>query len=116
MTVGFEAPLPPARTGVADYAVSLMTALRRHGTVEVNSRRAGVRLYHLGNNPLETVCFRIPPGVAEKASLTEHSVVAASLPQTAREIGKRGAWHIHSFHSLECISELYWETLCAYRC
>ena len=64
----------------------------------------------------ETACFRIPPGVAEKASLTEHSIVAASLPQTAREIGKRGARHIHSFHSLERVSELYWETLCAYRC
>jgi len=62
----------------------------------------------------ETACFRIPPGVAEKASLTEHSVVAASLPESAREIGKRGAEHIHSFHSLERVAEQYWETLCAY--
>ena len=64
----------------------------------------------------ETACFRIPPGVAEKDSLTEHSILAASLPQTALEIGKRGARHIHSFHSLERVSELYWETLCAHRC
>lgn len=64
----------------------------------------------------ETACFRIPPGVAEKASLTEHSMVAASLPQAAREIGKRGAMHIHSFHSLDLVAELYWETLCAHRC
>jgi glycosyltransferase involved in cell wall biosynthesis len=64
----------------------------------------------------ETACFRIPPGVAEKASLIEHSILAASLPQAAREIGKRGAWHIHSFHSLERVAELYWETLCAHRC
>jgi hypothetical protein len=63
----------------------------------------------------DTACLRIPPGVAEKASLTEHSMVVASLPQTAREIGKRGARHIHSFHSLERVSELYWETLCAHR-
>jgi glycosyltransferase involved in cell wall biosynthesis len=63
----------------------------------------------------ETACFRIPPGVAEQASLTEHSMVAASLPQTAREIGKRGAHHIHSLHSLERVAELYWETLCAHR-
>ncbi len=64
----------------------------------------------------ETACFRIPPGVAEKASLTEHSIVAASLPQAAREIGKRGAWHIHSWHSLERVAEFYWETLSAHRC
>jgi glycosyltransferase involved in cell wall biosynthesis len=62
----------------------------------------------------ETACFRIPPGVAEKASLTEHSVLAASLPESAREIGKRGAEHIHSFHSLERVAEQYWKTLCAY--
>jgi len=62
----------------------------------------------------ETACFRIPPGVAEKASLTEYSVLAASLPDSAREIGKRGAEHIHSFHSLERVAEQYWETLCAY--
>lgn len=60
----------------------------------------------------ETACFRIPPGVAEKASLTEHSVVVASLPQSAREMGKRGAGHIHSIHSLERVAEKYWETLC----
>jgi glycosyltransferase involved in cell wall biosynthesis len=64
----------------------------------------------------ETACFRIPSGVAEKASLTEHSMLVASLPQTAREIGKRGAGHIRSFHALERVAELYWETLCAHRC
>jgi glycosyltransferase involved in cell wall biosynthesis len=62
----------------------------------------------------ETACFRIPPGVAEKDSLTEHGMLAASLPQTAREIGKRGATHIHSFHRLERVAERYWETLCEY--
>ena len=62
----------------------------------------------------ETACFRVPPGVAEKAGLTEHSVIAASLPESAREIGRRGAWHIHSFHSLERVAEHYWETLCAH--
>jgi hypothetical protein len=60
--------------------------------------------------------FRRPrTGVAEKASLTEHSTVAVSLPQAAREIGKRGASHIHSFHSLERVAERYGETLCAHR-
>ena len=31
MTVGFYAPMPPARTGVADYAAALVAELRRHG-------------------------------------------------------------------------------------
>ena len=35
VTVGFYSPLPPARTGVADYAAALLAELRRHGRVEV---------------------------------------------------------------------------------
>jgi len=35
MTVGFYSPLPPARSGVADYAATLLAELRRHGPVEV---------------------------------------------------------------------------------
>ncbi len=62
----------------------------------------------------ETACFRIAPGVAEAASLTEHSIVAASLPQTTCEIGSRAAGHVHSFHSLDRVADKYWETLCAY--
>jgi glycosyltransferase involved in cell wall biosynthesis len=61
----------------------------------------------------ETACYRIPPGVAETASLTEHSILAALLPQTSQQIGERGAEHIHSFHSLDRVADKYWETLCA---
>src|SRR5262249_37215958 len=50
--VGFHAPLPPARTGVADYAASLLGALRTFGTVELAPARANVRLYHVANNVL----------------------------------------------------------------
>jgi glycosyltransferase involved in cell wall biosynthesis len=52
VTVGFFSPLPPARTGVADYAASLLAALRELGPVEVDAARADVNLYHLGNNQL----------------------------------------------------------------
>jgi glycosyltransferase involved in cell wall biosynthesis len=62
----------------------------------------------------ETACFRIVPGVAETTSLSEHGMVAASLPQTTREIGRRAADHVHSFHSLDRVADKYWETLCAY--
>ena len=52
MTVGFYSPLPPARSGVADYAAALLAELRRHGSVEIAPRRCDVALYHLGNNAL----------------------------------------------------------------
>ncbi len=52
MTVGFFSPLPPAKTGVADYAEALLHALRTHGDVQVNDRNADLALYHIGNNQL----------------------------------------------------------------
>jgi glycosyltransferase involved in cell wall biosynthesis len=58
MTIGFFSPLPPARTGVADYAVALLTELRRHGRVEVAPARSDAALYHLGNNGLHAGVYR----------------------------------------------------------
>src|SRR5438105_9399040 len=52
MTVGFHSPLPPARTGVADYSAILLTALRALGPVAVSPARADVHLYHVANNTL----------------------------------------------------------------
>jgi glycosyltransferase involved in cell wall biosynthesis len=52
VTVGFFAPMPPAPTGVADYASALFQALHGHGTVKLNDARADVALYHIGNNHL----------------------------------------------------------------
>ena len=62
----------------------------------------------------ERSCFRIAHGVAETASLTEHSRVAASLPQATREIGRRASGHVQSFHSLDRVADTYWELLCEY--
>jgi glycosyltransferase involved in cell wall biosynthesis len=66
MTAGFFSPLPPARTGVADYAAALLTELRRHGRVEVAPAHSDVALYHLGNNALHAEIYRramASPGV-----------------------------------------------------
>ena len=66
MTAGFFSPLPPARTGVADYAAALLTGLRRHGRVEVAPARSDAALYHLGNNGLHAGIYRralASPGV-----------------------------------------------------
>jgi glycosyltransferase involved in cell wall biosynthesis len=56
VTVGFFAPLPPAKTGVADYAEALLHALRKHG--DVRAKSAGdVTLYHVGNNQLHGAIY-----------------------------------------------------------
>jgi glycosyltransferase involved in cell wall biosynthesis len=55
---GFFSPLPPARTGVADYAAALLEELRRHGRVEVAPPRCDVALCHLGNNGLHAAAYR----------------------------------------------------------
>ena len=43
MKVGFHSPLPPSRTGVADYSAALLSALRRFGEVEVDFERGDVQ-------------------------------------------------------------------------
>jgi len=54
--VGYFAPLPPAPTGVADYAEALLKALRAHGEVKVDSP-GDVNLYHVGNNQLHAAIY-----------------------------------------------------------
>jgi glycosyltransferase involved in cell wall biosynthesis len=58
LKVGFFSPLPPARTGVADYSAQLLRALRPLGDVAVNARDADISLYHLGNNQLHQEIYR----------------------------------------------------------
>src|SRR5712691_3038023 len=56
MEVAYFSPLPPERSGVADYSALLLPALRRRLPVRVvrRGRRAAgssICLYHLGNDP-----------------------------------------------------------------
>lgn len=57
MTVGFFSPLPPARTGIADYSASLLGALRKRGPVDLSPSAATVNLYHVGNNVLHASIY-----------------------------------------------------------
>lgn len=57
MTAGYLAPLPPAPTGVADYAQALLLALRKRGDVRINSVDADAALYHVGNNHLHSAIY-----------------------------------------------------------
>jgi glycosyltransferase involved in cell wall biosynthesis len=56
LTAGFYAPLPPAETGVADYAEALLRGLRNHGDVEVDAP-GDIALYHVGNNQLHGAIY-----------------------------------------------------------
>jgi glycosyltransferase involved in cell wall biosynthesis len=55
--IGYFAPLPPARTGVAEYAAALLPGLRAQGLqVEINGA-AGLPLYQIGNNKLHAEIY-----------------------------------------------------------
>ncbi len=84
MTVGFYSPLPPAHTGVADYAAALLAELRRHGRVEVAPRRCDVPLYHLGNNGLHAEIYRRAldrPGVVALHDAVLHHFLLGQLDE-----------------------------------
>ncbi len=85
MTVGYFAPLPPARTGVADYAAVLLQELRRHGPVEVAPARCDAALYQLGNNPLHAEIYRRAlerPGVVTLHDAVLHHFLLGQLSET----------------------------------
>lgn len=52
MKLGYHAPAPGSRSGVADYAETLKRALERLGPVTSAGEGADLHLYHLGNNRL----------------------------------------------------------------
>jgi len=84
VTVGFYAPMPPARTGVADYAAALMAELRRYGRVETSPDCCDVPLYHLGNNALHAEIYRRAldrPGVVTLHDAVLHHFLLGQLEE-----------------------------------
>ncbi|MBM3810759.1 MAG: glycosyltransferase [Acidimicrobiia bacterium] len=58
MRLGFHSPMPPSRTGVADYSAALVRALQDRIDVVVNPAGAcDAELYHIGNNPLHAPMY-----------------------------------------------------------
>lgn len=98
LTVGFHAPLPPAPTGVADYAAALLAALRPLGDVRPGAATAGVDLYHIGNNQLHRDIHRRAlerPGVSvlHDAVLNHFYLGTFDEEQYVREfVYNYGAW------------------------
>ena len=90
MTVGFYSPMPPARTGVADYAAALAAELQRHGRVKmapgVSPGPCDVALYHLGNNALHAEIYRRAlerPGVVTLHDAVLHHFLLGQLDEAA---------------------------------
>jgi len=84
--VACYAPWPPAPTGVADYAASLLAALRRLGRVEPDARDADVALYHLGNNQLHRGIYEralAEPGVVVLHDAVLHHFFLGALDRAA---------------------------------
>jgi len=96
LKVGFFSPLPPARTGVADYSESLLRALRASGEVEL--REGDVNLYHLGNNQLHCEIYQRAlekPGVVVlHDAVLQHFFLGSFSEQeyVAEFIYNYGAW------------------------
>lgn len=86
LTVGFYAPLPPARTGVADYAAALLYELRKRGPVEIAPAACDVALYHLGNNNLHGEIYQRAleqPGVVVLHDAVLHHFLLGRLDEAA---------------------------------
>jgi glycosyltransferase involved in cell wall biosynthesis len=86
MRVAYYSPLPPERSGIADYSALLLPALReRLDVVVARPRRpllgrTDVALYHVGNNPQAhgwiVDALRRRPGVVVLHDLVLHHLVA----------------------------------------
>jgi glycosyltransferase involved in cell wall biosynthesis len=87
MRVAYFSPMPPERSGIADYSALLLPELRRHVEVEVvrrgrkrPPRGADVCLYHVGNNPDAHAwivdALRRTPGVVVLHDFVLHHLVA----------------------------------------
>ena len=106
MTVGFYAPLPPARTGVADYAAALLAELQKHGRVEVAPAACDVALYHLGNNGLHGEIYQHAlehPGVVVLHDAVLHHFLLGRLNEAAyvkEFVYNYGEWNRGLAHEL----------------
>ena len=87
MKVAYYSPVPPERSGIADYSALLLPALRRHVDVTVakRGRTRPVRgtdaaLYHVGNDPEHhgwiVEALRRRPGVVVLHDFVLHHLVA----------------------------------------
>ena len=87
MKVAYYSPLPPSRSGVADYSALLLPELEKHVEVVLARRRrfrrfpsADLALYHIGNDPEAhgwiAKALEARPGVVVLHEFVLHHLVA----------------------------------------
>jgi len=87
MRAAFFSPLPPTRSGIADYSQALLEPLKRHVEIEVFSdggrefRPEGfdLALYQIGNNPYHDFVYEAAlrhPGIAVMHESNVHHLIA----------------------------------------
>src|SRR5919204_1777851 len=127
MRVAYYSPLPPSRSGIADYSRLLLPALRERVDVVVAERgrrapQADVALYHLGNEPEAhdwiVDALRKRPGVVVMHEYVLHHLVAGVtigrgdgrgyLDAMERELGVAG--RLLGLGVLDNLLPLLWET------
>jgi glycosyltransferase involved in cell wall biosynthesis len=127
MRVAYYSPLPPSRSGIADYSTLLLPALRERIDVVIAEQgkrapTADVALYHLGNDPdahgwiLDALQKR--PGVVVLHEYVLHHLIAgttigrgngrAYLEAMERELGVAG--RLLGLGVLDNLLPLLWET------
>jgi glycosyltransferase involved in cell wall biosynthesis len=125
--VAYFSPLPPSRSGVADYSALLLPALRERVDVVVaapgkRAPAADVALYHLGNDPDAhgwiADALRKRPGVVVMHEYVLHHLVAGVtigrgngrgyLDAMERELGVAG--RLLGLGVLDNLLPLLWET------
>jgi glycosyltransferase involved in cell wall biosynthesis len=106
LKVGFHSPMPPAPTGVADYAAALYAELRKLGDVELNVAPADIHLYHAGNNHLHRDIYaralRNPGVVVLHDAVLQHFFLGSLTEQHYIDefIYNYGEWHADLARSL----------------
>ena len=87
MRVAFFSPLPPHKSGIADYSAALLAELEKLATVETftgaptsfDPSYYDIALYQLGNNPYHTFVYEAAlqyPGVVVMHEANLHHLIA----------------------------------------
>ena len=127
MRVAYYSPLPPSRSGIADYSTLLLPALRERVDVVVAERgkrapSADISLYHVGNDPDAhgwiVDALRERPGLVVLHEYVLHHLVAGItigrgdgrgyLDAMERELGVAG--RLLGLGVLDNLLPLLWET------
>jgi glycosyltransferase involved in cell wall biosynthesis len=128
MRVAYYSPMPPSRSGIADYSALLLPALRERVEEVVvaepgkRAPRADVALYHVGNDPDAhgwiVDALRERPGVVVLHEYVLHHLIAgitigrgdgrAYLDAMERELGVAG--RLLGLGVLDNLLPLLWET------